>query len=88
MVIDTIFVYCTICFSEREKNEWDVKILIFSCSKYLKKCLFQFMASSKSEVEEWKTAVKQASVVVPSKITDVDNEDDGKPFCNWIIFFF
>ncbi|CAG2244594.1 unnamed protein product [Mytilus edulis] len=33
--------------------------------------------SSKSEVEEWKTAVKQASVVVPSKITDVDNEDDG-----------
>ncbi|XP_052073287.1 src kinase-associated phosphoprotein 2-like isoform X3 [Mytilus californianus] len=38
---------------------------------------YEFMATSKSEVEEWKTAVKQASVVVPSKMTDVDNEDDG-----------
>ncbi|XP_063402037.1 src kinase-associated phosphoprotein 2-like isoform X2 [Mytilus trossulus] len=38
---------------------------------------YEFMATSKSEVEEWKTAVKQASVVVPTKITDVDNEDDG-----------
>lgn len=40
------------------------------------------MTTTKSDVEEWKTAVQQASAVVATKMKDFDNEDDGKGLCS------
>ncbi|CAG2253790.1 SKAP2 [Mytilus edulis] len=39
--------------------------------------VFKFMTTTKSDVEEWKTAVQQARAVVATKMKDFDNEDDG-----------